>query len=259
MFFSLHPSTASEALQDRSLAVVLPVYNERETIQAVLDEWRRALEALGISYVFVLVNDGSNDGTLDVLRKWESSDPARVLLLDKLNSGHGRSCRHGYEAAAASNVEWVLQIDSDGQCDPKYFAEFWAARDEADCVFGLRKSRDDGPARRWASRFCRLAASWVAGLDLPDPNVPYRMIRRQVLAPALALIPPAFDIHNVALSYVLRREPSLRWKRVPIHFRDRQGGSNSIYLPAVARMGLGMLLDLRKLRRRLGQVPQKVR
>jgi len=69
-----------------------------------------------------------------------------------------------------------------------------------------------------------------------------------VLATALQKIPASFDIHNVALTYVLKRMPEVRWAYVPITFRDRQGGSNSINLFNVAHYGINMLLELRKLK-----------
>ena len=49
--------------------------------------------------------------------------------------------------AAESDAEWILQIDSDGQCDPRFFQKFWALRDQADAVFGFRRIRQDGLER----------------------------------------------------------------------------------------------------------------
>ena len=79
------------------------------------------------------------------------------------------------------------------------------------------------------------------------------MIRREVLAAALANIPAAFDIHNVAITSVLRCALGVRWEFVPIRFLDRQGGCNSINLLNVAHLGTSMLFDLWKLRKKLRQ------
>ncbi|MFZ4542335.1 MAG: hypothetical protein ACOYNL_11195, partial [Rickettsiales bacterium] len=68
------------------------------------------------------------------------------------------------------------------------------------------------------------------------------------LAAALQVIPASFDIHNVALTFVLKRNPDLRWQYIPIRFLSRQGGSNSINLLNVAHLGVSMLFDLAKLR-----------
>ena len=179
---------------------------------------------------------------------FRSENPDRLCVVSKPNSGHGISCRMGYDIAVASKAEWVLQIDSDGQCDPKHFAEFWSKRKNFDCIFGRRASRDDGFARIATSAICRLAASLICGQDLKDPNVPYRLIRRSALQRALRFIPPNFNIHNVALTYVLKKLPGLRWDYVAIHFPDRKGGTNSINVLQVVTWGAEMLLELLRIR-----------
>lgn len=245
---SLQPHEITRALR-APLAVVVPVYNEADTIGAVIQEWGLVFASLGIDYQILLLNDGSKDKTLEVLKGLQSRDPERLVVVDKPNSGHGRTCRLGYEAAtASSHVQWVLQIDSDGQCDPVYFPEFWSAREQSDCVFGKRVRRDDGAARAVTSRLCKFGATLLGGKDMTDPNVPYRLLRREILSRALQRIPASFNIHNVAVTYILKKIPSVRWSYVPICFRARQGGSNSINLMNVAHLGVDMLLELRKLR-----------
>jgi dolichol-phosphate mannosyltransferase len=234
------------------LAIVIPVYNESATIEKVIGSWMQQLNKQGVGYQFVLLNDGSSDSTLDMLMSLERKQPRLIIVVDKPNSGHGRTCRLGYDAAVASRrVEWVLQIDSDGQCDPSYFPEFWRRKDHADCIFGRRMARDDGFARAMTSKICKLGATLLGGQDMVDPNVPYRLLRREALASALQVIPASFDIHNVALTFVLKRNSNLKWDYVPIRFLARQGGSNSINLLNVAHLGASMLFDLAKLRNKM--------
>jgi len=247
---SLHPTEASTALT-APLVIVVPVYNEAQTIKKVVKDWQTTLDSLDVNYQFLLINDGSKDATLLTLTELETADPTHLVIIDKPNAGHGRTCRLGYDAAVGSpHVEWVLQIDSDGQCDPSYFPEFWKQRLEADCVFGRRVQRDDGLARAMTSKICKLGSMLLSGKDMGDPNVPYRLIRKEVLANALKSIPASFDIHNVALTFVLKQTPSLRWNYVPIRFLERQGGRNSIGLLNVTHLGTSMLFDLAKLKRR---------
>lgn len=249
MLLSLHPDPVSATLQS-SLAVVIPIYNEAATIESVVNEWDACFDALGIRHQFILLNDGSKDKTMEVLRKMEAEAPEKMVVVDKPNAGHGRTCRLGYTAAVgAPTVEWILQIDSDGQCDPGYFKEFWELRQNADCVFGRRVKRDDGTARMLTSKICKLGSTVLGGRDMVDPNVPYRLMRREVLAMALDRIPASFDIHNVAITFILKQDQTIRWEYVPIRFRDRQGGSNSINLLNVAHLGTSMLFDLAKLRK----------
>jgi len=248
---SLLPDQASQALL-APLAVVVPIYNEMATIEKVVADWRSVLRKVGVQYQFLLINDGSTDQTWEVLQRLEASDPRQFIIINKPNAGHGRAFRLGYDAAAdAPGVEWVLQIDSDGQCDPSYFTAFWEKRGQADCIFGRRVLRDDGPARAITSTFCRVGANLLGGKEMVDPNVPYRLMRRQILAEALRKIPASFDIHNVALTFVLKQTAGLKWVYIPIRFLGRQGGQNSINLLHVIHLGFSMLFDLSRLKERL--------
>jgi len=248
-FVSLNPVLISQHIH-APLAVVIPIYNEEATIEAVVAEWTQKFQDLSIDYQFILINDGSSDGTLTTLQRMEKSDPQHLIIVDKANAGHGRTCRLGYSAAVeAPCVEWILQIDSDGQCDPTYFSQFWSKRDQADCVFGRRIKRDDGRVRALTSKICKFGATLLGGRDMVDPNVPFRLIRRDALADVLKMIPASFDIHNVAITFKLKQLMSIRWEYVPIRFRDRQGGSNSINLLNVAHLGTSMLFDLAKLKK----------
>ena len=229
--------------------IVCPIYNEQDNIAAVIGEWTAELSRLNIRFEFLAINDGSKDKTAEVLEELQKAYPDVVIPANKQNSGHGRTCRFGYEKAFERGANWVLQIDSDGQCLPKYFASFWSQGDQADCVFGIRQTRDDGLTRVWISKACRLFTSLLAGIDLRDANVPYRLIRASFLKKALASIPADFDMQNVALTLSLKRNPSARWSYVPIHFPDRQGGTNSINLKRILAMGWTLLNNLHRIGR----------
>src|SRR2546428_10066523 len=175
------------------LIAVTPVYNEEASIATVITEWLDAFTREGINSRLLAVNDGSRDNTSSILRKLQSQFPGELIVLDKPNSGHGRSCRAGYEAALQENAPWILQIDSDGQCDPAFFPLFWAKRKEADCIFGVRVARDDGTLRKLISAACRLFTAIATGRDLKDPSVPYRLMKPSPLDKALHSVPKRFD------------------------------------------------------------------
>ena len=230
------------------LAIVIPVYNEQENLARVFEEWRVALQKEGVAARLIFVDDGSRDRSSEVLRGLQSAQPDLVTVLTQDNAGHGAACRNGYARALECGAEWVLQIDSDGQCDPIYFPEFWNRRTRADCVFGLRRTREDGLLRYTLSRLATRLASVAAGGKVRDLNVPYRLMRREPLQEALCRIPATIDMQNAALTVVLSRMPNLRWEHVPIRFRDRMGGSSTLHPMRMARMGRQMLRDLRELR-----------
>jgi glycosyltransferase involved in cell wall biosynthesis len=231
------------------LAVVMPVYNEAANIETVVTEWLREFNRLGIAFQLLAVNDGSRDGTGEALQSLAARCPDVVVPIDKTNAGHGLACRTGYSLAVDRNFAWTFQIDSDGQCDPQFFSEFWNARNDADCIFGVRTTRDDGFARVLISTACRVLTSLASGMDLKDLNVPYRLMRTSALQAALLKIPGDFDMQNAALTLTLKRNSALRWKYVPIHFRNRQGGTNSINLRRILAMGWNLLINLHKIQR----------
>jgi dolichol-phosphate mannosyltransferase len=229
------------------LATVMPIYNEAANIASVLCEWFVALDKVTPNFVLYAINDGSKDRTGIVLNSLSCEFGPRLCVVNKKNSGHGRSCREGYELALAKGAEWILQIDSDGQCDPAFFKTLYDERAAYDCVFGYRRTRDDGFGRLIISYCYRVLLWLLTGTYLKDANVPYRLIRARTLQRALRRIPSDFDLQNIALTVALKREPELRWNHLPIHFRARQGGENSINYRKIAKMGLHFLRDFRRI------------
>ena len=235
--------------QDAELIIVMPIYNEEASLRHVLQSWLDELDRLGIRTVIYAINDGSRDKTADVLQDFRVREPNRIVVIDKQNSGHGRSCRFGYDLACETKVEWVLQIDSDGQCDPRYFAAFWEARESADCVFGSRATYGASLSRHIISKACTALTGLITRESLVDANSPYRLMRRSVLQRALHLVPEDFEVQNVALTVALKRDKRNCFARIPISFPARQAGNNSMNIPKIVRMGFRMLLDLKRVGR----------
>lgn len=228
------------------LAVVIPVYNEAENLPAFAVEWLPALCSLETPFVIWFVDDGSTDASSSILQALALAHPEHVRAVRQENAGHGAACRRGYEEALAEGADWVLQVDSDGQCDPAYLREFWRKRAEAACVFGDRRTRGDGWHRSLVSRICSGLVALRCGISVGDANVPYRLMDARVLARALQRIPPDFGLQNIALTVILRRS-RVTWHFVPIRFRARAGGTNSINLRRIALMGWRMLGELGRL------------
>lgn len=225
----------------------MPVYNEASNIASVVHEWFAGLETVAPDFLLFAVNDGSTDDTGLILEQLARELGDRLRVINKKNSGHGSSCREGYQLALAENAAWIFQIDSDGQCDPAFFERLYENHVRHDCVFGYRRTRDDGVGRIVISQCCRVLLWLLAGTFLKDPNVPYRLMRGNVLRHALRDIPVDLNLQNIALSIVLKRNAELRWKYLPIHFRARQGGQNSIGYRKIAKMGLEFLRDFRRI------------
>src|ERR1051326_3764601 len=199
------------------LAVVMPIYNEAANIAAVLQEWFSCLRIVCPNFILFAIDDGSKDETAQVLSSLQNEFGQQLRIVNKPNSGHGLTCREGYELALSEGAEWILQIDSDGQCDPAFFNSFYTDRTECDCVFAYRRTRDDGWGRVMVSRCCQLLLWFMTGRNLIDPNVPYRLMRAGSLRKALRRVPSDFELQNVGLTFALNQQ-ELTWKFFPIHF-----------------------------------------
>lgn len=216
------------------LMIVMPVFNEQASVRKVVTEWFAEIENWTQDFVFLALDDGSQDNSRAVLEKLRNQLGPRLEIVSHANRGHGQTCLAGYRTALAREIPWVFQIDSDGQCDPQYFFRFWRLREKCDVVYGVRKKRDDGWRRVVASRVLKLTLALTCRVNCVDANVPYRLMRTEALRKLMERIPADFCLANVALAVLLRHEGKAKEERVPIHFRERYGGEPSV---ALAKFG----------------------
>lgn len=214
------------------LWVIMPAYNEEEAIRTVMMSWTECLRKVEPDHMLCVLNDGSKDGTLEKLRTLEKEIPT-LSIVDKPNTGHGPTCIAGYELALSKGAEWVFQIDSDGQCDPKYFAELWAARSTHPLLYGFRVKREDGVSRLMISRLISVLVFLCSGVWVRDSNVPYRLMRADALRKSLRYIPANFSLSNILLSVFQQSQAGIFW--MPIVFRKRSGGASSMSLRSFGR------------------------
>ena len=225
-----------------NLWVVMPVYNEEEALPAVIEEWHKCLTAHLSDYTFCILNDGSKDNTINILREYEQKYP-QIKVIDKPNSGHGQTCIAGYRAALENNADWIFQIDSDGQCASEYFPEFVKATEQYKAVQGYRRTRDDGMQRSVVSRFVTLFTFAATGQWVRDANVPYRLMHESVLKNIPDRIPESFHLANILVSVLVSKATKIKW--INIHFRDRAGGTASVKTISFVKHGFKLFKQLR--------------
>ena len=211
----------------KELAIVIPVYNEEEAIGAVLDKWVAELDRLGIDYTVNPYNDGSKDGSWNVIQAKEKQYPGRVVGHNKANSGHGPTILQGYREAADAGYEWVFQVDSDDEMGPEGFARLWENRERYDFLVGTRDGRKQALPRKIISAVSRLSVRLFYGHSIWDVNTPYRLMRVSAFRDVYWKIPSDTFAPNVILSGMAAKL-KLRCleTRVPQH--DRTTGEVSI-------------------------------
>ena len=209
------------------LSIIVPVYNEVRTVRAVID--RLLAIDLPVPREIIVINDGSTDGTREILDTLEPRttgsripDPGsrlRVIHAER-NAGKGAAIRLGFNAAKGTIV--AIQ-DADLELDPQQLSALVAPilDGEADVVFGSRFLAGH-PAAPWitiaANRALTMATNVLYGASITDMETCYKIMRAEV-ARSLQLDANRFDIEPQITARVLRR--GHRIHELPVKFEPR--------------------------------------
>lgn len=230
-----------------SLYIVMPAYNEEANIESVVKEWHEVVEKIGPESKLVVVNDGSKDNTYGKLLELAEKYP-QLTPVTKENSGHGATLLFAYNYAVEHKADYIFQTDSDGQTIPSEFWPFWDDRKIYDAIIGHRNHREDGFSRIIVTKVLKLVIRLTFGVTVTDANTPFRLMPRKTLETYLPKIPKDFNLSNVMLSVLLVKNKD-NVKFVPITFRPRQGGKNSINMKRIFKIGVQAVKDFRQLRK----------
>ena len=205
------------------LSVVIPAYNEEATVETLL---RRVVEAPlpdGVELEMVVVDDGSQDGTRDVLRRLDATDELPMVYVEhEQNRGKGAALRTGFQRAGG---DIVLVQDADLEYDPKEYPVLLQPilDDQADVVYGSRFL--SGPHRVlffWHSvgnRFLTLLSNMLTDLNLTDMETCYKVFRAEVLR-GMDLRSDRFGIEPEMTAKIAKGK---KWRvyEVPISYHGR--------------------------------------
>ena len=198
------------------LTFVAPVWNERDTLEELVERCRAQAERMEVGFRMVLADDGSTDGSREKLREIAARDSRVTVLL--MRSHLGKSAALG-AAFAETRTEWVATLDSDLQDRPEELPKLVeAAGAGADLVTGWRKDRNDGPVKRGSSALYNLAAGWLAGQRLHDANSGLKLLHRRVIEELV------LDGSRHRLVAPLARWKGFRLAEVPVRHDARRAG-----------------------------------
>jgi glycosyltransferase involved in cell wall biosynthesis len=215
-------------------SVVIPLYNERDNLAPLHVDITRAMDGVGGSYEIVFIDDGSTDGSAEVLHALADGDPrVRVIRLAR-NSGQTAALACGFHR---STGDVVIAMDGDGENDPADIARLLAPlRDGYDLVSGWRTERWKGAAltRRLPSVVANALISRITGTALHDYGCTFKAYRGD-LARRLMLYG---EMHRFVPA--IAAEQGARIAEVEVNFRPRRTGSSKYGVSRVLRT----LLDL---------------
>jgi dolichol-phosphate mannosyltransferase len=162
------------------LSVVIPLFNEEESLPPLWAELRPVLERLELAFEVVFVDDGSVDRSAEVVRGFRDADPRVRLVRLKTNSGETAATDAGFKAARGRRV---VVMDADLQNDPRDIPTLLAHLDGWDAATGWRVTRADGDnvVRRVSSRIANAVRNRLTDETVRDSGCTFRAFRRECL------------------------------------------------------------------------------
>ncbi|MFZ4632993.1 MAG: polyprenol monophosphomannose synthase [Saprospiraceae bacterium] len=225
--------------------VIIPTYNERENVEAII----RAVFALPEPLEVLIVDDGSPDGTANIVRQLQETHfPGTLHLLERSGKlGLGTAYIAGFRWGLARDYAYIFEMDADFSHDPNDLLRLLAAcRDDgADVSVGSRYCRG-GKLENWPwdrivlSRGASMYTSLILWMPVADPTAGFVCYRREVLETMnlnnIRFIGYAFQVEMKYTAYRL----GFRIKEVPITFKDREKGQSKMSLHIIREAMLGV-------------------
>lgn len=235
----------------KELSVIFPIYNEQETIKETLLEWKDTLDKLQIKYEIILAEDGSTDNTKDILNDLLIKyGDLFVSNIEYKKRGYANAIRSSVKIA---NGKYILNVDSDGQCDPKDFINFWKKRDllENGIIIGHRYNRKDSLQRLLMSKFFLVLHRILFFSKVKDPSCPYVLSKTKffvTINPYLKFLVEGFWWGFIAICL----KKNVQIHQVKINHRLRLSGQTNVFhlnkIPIIALRNIFGLIKLKFLK-----------
>jgi glycosyltransferase involved in cell wall biosynthesis len=218
------------------VSVVVPIYNEQENLPELVERVGSALERSGRSFEAILVDDGSRDGSAEVLAGLAAARPWLKALYLSRNYGQSAALQAGFDAAQG---ELIVTLDGDLQNDPDDIPgllEMLESRADIDVISGWRKERQDRTlSRKIPSRMANALISRVTGVPLHDYGCALKLYRAEVIRD-LRLYG---ELHRFIPA--LAAEVGAKIVEVPVRHHARTRGSSKYGIDRTVRVLLDLL------------------
>lgn len=163
-----------------SISIFFPCYNDEHTIGKLIDDAVETVSKLTDSYEVIVIDDGSCDGSREVLKKYRKKYPRIfVPVFHKTNKGYGGALRTGFKTA---KKDLVFYTDGDGQYDVKELPLLFALMTrDVNFINGIKMERHDFAYRVIMGNFYALCMRWIFLLPIYDVDCDFRLIRKSLL------------------------------------------------------------------------------
>ncbi|RMG68383.1 MAG: glycosyltransferase [Calditrichaeota bacterium] len=198
------------------LSIVIPAYNERESLPVLLQEICQVMQGLNLAFEVIVVDDGSSDGTFELLEQLKPQMPWLRAISFRRNYGKSAALSEGFKIARGAVV---ITMDADLQDDPKEIPNLLKKLDEGyDLVSGWKKRRHDPLNKVIPSRIFNFVTARVTGIPLHDFNCGLKAYRRDVIKS----IHVYGELHRFLP--VLAQWQGFRVGEIPVRHRPRKYG-----------------------------------
>ena len=224
--------------------VIIPTYNEKENIAAIIN----AVIVLGNQYHVLVVDDGSPDGTANIIKELIQAHPDKIFIQERVGKlGLGTAYIHGFKWALANQYDYIFEMDADFSHNPLDLDRLLAACENgADVAIGSRYVKG-GATENWPldrliySKGGSLYTRMITGMPVKDPTAGFMCYKNKVLAAMqldhINFIGYAFQIEMKFASWRL----GFKLKEVPITFIDRKIGISKMSKGIIKEAVLGVI------------------
>jgi glycosyltransferase involved in cell wall biosynthesis len=207
----------------KALTLIVPVYNEIDGIGNTIAHLKEIRDGSDFKFEIILVNDGSDDGTEDILGSISPDRRLRVIDHPK-NRGYGASLKTGIRAA---RFPYIAITDADGTYPDELIPEFFrdVTRNNLDMLVGARtgESVKIPLVRKPAKWVINKLVNYMIGTRVPDVNSGLRIMRKDILEKYLHMLPDGFSFTSTITLAMLVNEYQVKY--VPINYNERRGKS----------------------------------
>ena len=197
------------------ISVIIPVYNEKENIEPMINKIEEALNKKFSSYEIIYVNDGSTDGSEELLNEIAKKNKSVVPYHFTSNNGQTAALYAGFKKC---NGEIVVTMDGDMQTDPEDIHVLLPYLEKFDAVKGRRATREDGISRKIASKIGNGVRNWITNDNIQDTGCPLKIFKKEVVK--------SFELFNGMHRFLptLAKIYGYSVTEVPVRHYDRQFG-----------------------------------
>jgi len=204
---------------EKQISIIIPAYNEEETIATIIENLKKELNQLNLNYEIIVVNDASTDNTKEIIERI----PEIKVIHHLINKGYGASLKTGIKETKFNNL---LFFDADGQHRSEYIKEMIKYVDEFDLISGNRVGYKGPIIRQPGKKLLLWLANYLAQQRMPDINCGLRIVKKDKISKFLHLLCDGLSFSTTTLLLFATEGHTIKY--IPVTINKRAGGKSTV-------------------------------